>query len=433
MAIATHPEELEQHGAAGWLTAARQLLTLLVLGLLPLGLGLVVILGSIDHHFAFDFHSLWEAARDVRSGRNPYPPATVAALAPGEGFVYPPVVAFAALPLGLLPFGLAAALMVVSLVGCTAGTLWVLGVRDWRCFGAAYLSIPVLHDLRLGAISLVLALAVALAWRWRAHRRAALPIAFAIVAKVFLWPLLVWLVATRRIALARQTMLLGLVATGLAWAAIDFAGLTTYPRLLDVLSAVEQGAGYSPASAVLALGLGQLAARVLATAAGLALLGACVVLGRRGDDRRSLTLALGASLALSPIVWLHYFVLLLVPIALARRSLGLIWVVPVLFWLMPYEDQAASWRVVVGLAIAALVLGLALRRLPLERRLVCQVVPVVQEDPLEVARDRRVLDDQSRIPVAQHRVRRPVLAGHERDRAVADDALVVHALLDPHA
>jgi hypothetical protein len=322
--------------------------------------------------------------------------------------------------------------MVAALVGCTAGTLRVLGVRDWRCYGAAYLSIPVLHDLRLGAISLVLALAVALTWRWRDRARAALPLAFAIVAKVFLWPLLVWLLATRRLRLARRTIALGLGATLLAWAAIRFAGLAEYPHLLDVLSSIEQGAGYSPASALLALGLGATAARVLAIAFGLGLLGACAVLGRRGDDRRSLTLALAASLALSPIVWLHYFVLLLVPISLARRSLALVWVVPLLFWLTPYEDQAEPWRVVAGLAIAAVALGLALRRLPLERRLVCQVLPVVQEDPLEVARDRRVLEDQARVAVPQHRVRRPVLAGHERDRPVADDALVVHALLDPH-
>jgi hypothetical protein len=426
-------DPLQQPALAGWLGALRTLSALVLLGILPVLLTTVVIVGSIGHHFAFDFHSLWEAARDVRSGHDPYPAATVSALAPGEGFVYPPVVAFAALPLGLLPFGVAAAVMVLALVGCTAGTLWLLGVRDWRCFGAAYLSIPVLHDLRLGAISLVLTLAVVLTWRWRGRALAALPLAFAIVAKVFLWPLLVWLIATRRTALARRTIVLAIGATALAWAAIRFAGLAEYPHLLDVLSSIEQGAGYSPASAVLALGLGPGEARVLATALGLALLGGCVVLGRRGDDRRSLTLALAASLALSPIVWLHYFVLLLVPIALARRSFGLIWLVPVLFWLTPYEDHAAPWRVVAGIAIAVLALGLALRRLPLERRLVCQVVPVVQEDPLEVAGDRRVLDQQPRVPVAQHRVRRPVLAGHEHGRAVAHDALVVDALLDPHA
>ena len=71
------------------------------------------------------------------------------------------------MPLGLLPFPLAAALMTVVLLAAVAGTLWLLDVRDWRCYGAAYLAIPVLHDVRLGALTPLLALGVALAWRWR--------------------------------------------------------------------------------------------------------------------------------------------------------------------------------------------------------------------------------------------------------------------------
>ena len=70
------------------------------------------------------------------------------------------------------------------------------------------------------------------------------------------------------------------------------------------------------------LGLGPAAARAAAVALGAGLLALCWREGRRGFDERSLALALAAALALSPIVWLHYFVLLLVPIALARRTFG---------------------------------------------------------------------------------------------------------------
>ena len=63
-------------------------------------------------------------------------------------------------------------------------------------------------------------------------------------------------------------------------------------------------------------------------------------------------LALAAALALSPIVWLHYFVLLLVPIAIARRTFGAIWLIPALFWITPYEEHFAQhWRIAVGIAV----------------------------------------------------------------------------------
>ena len=92
-------------------------------------------------------------------------------------------------------------------------------------------------------------------------------------------------------------------------------------------------------------------------AVGAALLAFCWREGRRGLDERSLALALAAALALSPIVWLHYFVLLLVPIALARRTFGAIWLIPALFWFTPYEENFAQhWRIAVGIGLAALAL-----------------------------------------------------------------------------
>ena len=53
-------------------------------------------------------------------------------------------------------------------------------------------------------------------------------------------------------------------------------------------------------------------------AAGLAVLMAGVVVSLRGDERRGFALLIAASLLLTPIVWLHYFAMLLVPLAIAR-------------------------------------------------------------------------------------------------------------------
>jgi hypothetical protein len=103
----------------------------------------------------------------------------------------------------------------------------------------------------------------------------------------------------------------------------------------------------------------------VAVAIGAVLLAACWREGRRGLDERSLVLALAAALALSPIVWLHYFVLLLVPIAIVRRTFGAIWLIPALFWITPYEEHFAQhWRIAVGIAVAALALFAAARATP---------------------------------------------------------------------
>ena len=358
MAHVAHPRPL-----AGSLAALRRTGEIGLLALAPALLALVIIGGAIGNRYAFDFHgALWQAARDVLAGRNPYPPATPAGVAPGDRFVYPPPVAILLVPLGALPFGLAAAIITGVLIAAVAGALAVLGVRDWRCYGAAYLSIATLHDIRLGALTPLLALGLALAWRWRAHARAAIPLALIVVAKLFLWPLGVWLIATGRIRLALRSTLLAVGASAAGWAVIGFAGLADYPKLLSVLADGEQGRGYSLVAGGLALGLGHAVARAAAVAVGAGLLALCWREGRRGFDERSLALALAAALALSPIVWLHYFVLLLVPIAIARRTFGAIWLIPALFWITPFEENfGAHWRIAAGVAIAALALGCAAR------------------------------------------------------------------------
>ena len=358
MAHVAHPRPL-----AGSLAALRRTAEIGLLAVAPALLSLAVIGGAIGHRYAFDFHgALWQAARDVIDGRNPYPPPTAAGVAPGDRFVYPPPVAILLIPLGALPFALAAAIITVVLIAAVAAALWALGVRDWRCYGATYLSIAVLHDVRLGALTPLLALGLALVWRWRAQARAAVPLALIVFAKLFLWPLGVWLLATGRVRIAVRGALLALGASALGWALIGFAGLSDYPKLLNVLADGEQGRGYSLVAGGLALGLGQAVARAAALAIGAGLLALCWREGRRGSDERSLALALAAGLALSPIVWLHYFVLLLVPIAIVRRSFGAIWLIPVLLWITPYEENfGAHWRIAAGIAVAALALGAALR------------------------------------------------------------------------
>jgi hypothetical protein len=66
-----------------------------------------------------------------------------------------------------------------------------------------------------------------------------------------------------------------------------------------------------------------------------------------------LTLALAAGLAASPIVWIHYFLLLLVPLALTRPRLSALWFVPFAYYPLGESAWPAGDAGKLALALAA--------------------------------------------------------------------------------
>jgi hypothetical protein len=97
-------------------------------------------------------------------------------------------------------------------------------------------------------------------------------------------------------------------------------------------------------------------------------LAACVLAGRRGDDRLSFAFAVLACVIASPIVWLHSFVLLLAPVALYRPRFGVVWVLPALLWFGSGSGNGARWQTALVLAVAGLTFGLAVTGRPRLRR-----------------------------------------------------------------
>src|SRR5207248_4884811 len=89
-----------------------------------------------------DFEALRSAGLSVLHGRSPYPPPDPRVLIEAHQLVYPPLVAYLFVPFALLPYGVAAPLYFFGLLAALAGALAVLGVRDWRCYGAVLLWYP---------------------------------------------------------------------------------------------------------------------------------------------------------------------------------------------------------------------------------------------------------------------------------------------------
>jgi hypothetical protein len=111
-------------------------------------------------------------------------------------------------------------------------------------------------------------------------------------------------------------------------------------------------------------------ALLLPFAAGLPLLAAAVLLGRRaGGDAAAFSLCIAASIALTPIVWLHYFTLLLAPLALVRPRLSPAWLLALAFWVTPFqENEGAGWRVVFALCLSVAITVLAVAAARAETR-----------------------------------------------------------------
>jgi hypothetical protein len=342
------------------------------LGVFPVALSIPTVLHALTgDRSSSDFLSFWKAGGDVWHAQSPYPlvdslPA-VADRFTFEPFVYPVPAAFGMVPFAVLPFAVAATLFLALSFGAIVGALRLLNVRDWRCYGAVFGSVPVLAGTSLGTFSPFLLLGAAAAWRYRDRVSRVAPIVAAlVVAKLFLWPLWLWLVYTRRYAAAAISAALGLVATLVAWSFIGFAGLHDYPRLLSRLSELTGINSYS----LYALGRAT-GATPRATQVGVgAVVVVLAVVAARGlrtgrSDERGFVASIGLALLLTPILWPHYVVLIFVPIALMRREFSALWLLPMLLWLdgnsWSYGEPA---RIVPFLAVVAVPFVLALRSAP---------------------------------------------------------------------
>ena len=89
---------------------------------------------------------------------------------------------------------------------------------------------PVASGVLLANISipLALALAVVVEVSRRVSASRAVALGLAVSAKLLLWPLLVWTLATRRLRTTALGGRVGVVVTFAAWAAIGFDGLGGY-------------------------------------------------------------------------------------------------------------------------------------------------------------------------------------------------------------
>ncbi len=312
---------------------------------------------------AVDFRQFYWAAEAILQGASPYPSPgdLLGASAHRYPYPYPPLPALAAVPFTALPLEAAGMLVTAAIILVALAIPFVLGVRDWRCYGLVLVWPPMLSAIQTSNPTLLLALAAALAWRFRGSLQRVGPIVGVTLAvKFFLWPLVVWLAATRRFASAVVAGVVGSALFLVSWSVIGLPGLVNYPALLRQAEKRWGADSYTTLNVALELGASPGVARALWLTIGLALLVAVVVMGRKGDDRTTFILAMAAAFALSPLVWLGYFAFFVVVIAIAQPRLGFLWFIPFAMFVSTGNDHPAPWVVSWTLAVAAMTFALAL-------------------------------------------------------------------------
>ncbi len=331
--------------------AARRVIEITALAAVPLAalvLGLVTFAGQ--DRLALDFHQeLYPQAKAVVDGRDAYPPPN-ADLSDGTNAIWPMAAVLPVVALTALPPETAGWVVTFLVLATLVGALWALEVRDWRVYGVTLLWPPVIDAYQTANVTLPLALLVGLTWRYRGNTLvsgAALGVALAV--KFFLWPVLLWLAVVRRV---RAAVLAVTLAAASLLLLLPFTSLTDYVRLLRNLSDTFDGLSYTTYALLVDLGTPSSVARAATLAAGAAVL----ALAWR---RRSLGLFVGAALVLSPIVWRHFFALLVIPLALSRPRFGPAWLIPLAFWLVPGSYNGSTWQTALGLATAAATVAVA--------------------------------------------------------------------------
>jgi hypothetical protein len=300
----------------------------------------------------FDFRTFWQAGHEVLHGRSPYTPLpAVADPQTFRPFVYPAPAAFFMAPLSFVPKVAAEALWTAIGVGAVFAALRLLNVRDWRCYGVVFMWPAVWSALANGSISLVLLGVCAALWRYRSRPFVAgCLLSVLVVFKLYLWPIGVWLLATRRIRATAVSVGMTVVSALVGWAVIGFSGFREYPHLLARLTTLVADESYSPYAFARSLGASPQAARLLVFAAGAVLLGTVVSYARRSDESAFL-LAIAATFVLSPIVWPHYFVLLVVALAIASPEFNAGWLLPIAAWVATTAWSLRS-PAMIGIALA---------------------------------------------------------------------------------
>jgi hypothetical protein len=275
-------------------------------------------------------------------------------------FYYPPPFVLVALPFGLLPPDVATWVWIGLLGAAFAAGVAILPVErsiKWAIVLLAGLQWPFVYALKLGQVGPLLFLAFAIGWRWLG-RDGAVGVSGAVGAALKIQPglVLAWAFALRRWRAVAWGAGVLVVVSGLSVVVAGFAAWTDYLELLRRVSdPITTEHNFTPGAIAFQLGASPDLAVAIQVGTSVAVV-AIVLAGLRwATPEASYLSVVAASQLLSPVLWDHYAMLVLLPVAylLARRwwwaaALPLVTAVPLVS-----VTPAATYPVVFAVALVA--------------------------------------------------------------------------------
>jgi hypothetical protein len=325
---------------AGWSARTAAGIALPIVAAIVFVGGVLAIARAAGDTLGYDYQAYVQAAARLLAGKPLYDPAVDVA-GPFAIFLYAPPFALAMVPFTWLPAGSGPAAWTAVLAISFAVGVAILPIRRtgrWTVLLLAGTSWPFLYSIKLGQVGPLLFLVFAAGWRWR-DRPVVLGLATAAGTIVKLQPALLfgWAFASGR----RRAVLAGgvaLVAAAVATTLLTgFATWSDYVAILGRVSApVTTPHNYTLGALAYGAGAG-LAAATAIQWTGVALTIAVVLYAWwRSDAVTAYVTTAVASQMVSPLLWEHYAMLLLLPVALLLER-GHWWAIalPLLPWLGP--------------------------------------------------------------------------------------------------
>jgi hypothetical protein len=270
----------------------------------------------------YDFRIYRAAGEAVTDGNSPYPHLPLHHYPAGTGpFVYLLPAAWMYAIFAAIPFHVALWINVALSIAAILTGIWLLGIRSPAVFVLVLCTSIVLRGMDLGTVNAVLFLGICALVRWRDRPRLTGVIYVLLVAlKPLMLPLIVYVLVTGR----RAAGLAALVSAGILGALSLAFGFSpaAYARMLAELSRLEAGHGSSLIHEITRTTHWSLGPTTLVVSAiGCVILLATLIAGLAGrlDHRLVLAISISVAILVSPIVWPHYFIFLLVPLLLVGR------------------------------------------------------------------------------------------------------------------
>ena len=302
---------------------------------------LVLVVGAVllsaGSTLGYDFHAYANAADRLLHGQPLYDP-TINVAGGFAIYLYPPPFVLLALPFDLLPAPFAAiawigAMGAAFLVG--AALLPVSREVRWSIVLLGGLSWPLAYSLKLGQVGPLLFLLFAAGWRWldRPGRLGSI-IALGTIVKVQPAILLGWAALTRRWRAIGVAVGVLLISALLATVVTGFATWSDYVELLRRVSGpVTTPHNFTPGAIAFQLGASETLASAIQLISTVIVLLVVAGTALKSPAAVGYLTAATASQLLSPLLWDHYAMLLLLPVA----------------WLL---DRRRWWAALIPLATA---------------------------------------------------------------------------------